>query len=179
MLVGLKTPRSAASVSALLLECHERIRKFIGLACRLGGASDLPAEHVAEAARDVRRYFEEALPLHAQDEEQSILPRLKGRNEALDRWLEAMTAEHRTHAPLIEALCATCGVLQAAPETLEDNRDKLVATSTALQHEFAVHLQQEEEYIIPAIDRWISAQAQAEVLDEIRARRAGAPRGIP
>jgi hypothetical protein len=84
MAVHIGAPRPAAGAVELLLECHERIRHFARLALKLAGTRDLPPAEVAEAAAAVRRYFAEALPLHAADEEESMMPRLRGRDPAVE-----------------------------------------------------------------------------------------------
>ena len=43
-----------------------------------------PRVGVLEASRRCERYFSEALPLHVEDEEQSLLPRRRGRTPELD-----------------------------------------------------------------------------------------------
>ncbi|HEX9400550.1 MAG TPA: hemerythrin domain-containing protein [Anaeromyxobacter sp.] len=60
----------------------------------------------ATAAPDA--YFTEALPLHARDEEESVLPRLHGRDSAVDAELAAMEREHREHGPPLEVLVRAC-----------------------------------------------------------------------
>src|SRR5262245_25640445 len=66
--------RKESDVVDRLLECHERIRNFCALACRL--AEGPPSEQAREAAAQLVRYFTVALPLHVADEEESIRPRL-------------------------------------------------------------------------------------------------------
>ena len=64
---------------ALLDACHERVQRSLALLLRL---ADHLARHgadaqAADAARDVMRYFELAAPLHHEDEERHVLPRLR------------------------------------------------------------------------------------------------------
>jgi len=60
----------------LLLACHVCIRAFTALAGRLASADPAPDAEVAAAAQRVHRYHFVALPLHQEDEERSIAPRL-------------------------------------------------------------------------------------------------------
>jgi len=80
---------------ALMAACHERMARTLTLLERIG-------EHVAshgcddlarDAAKDVLRYFTIAAPLHHEDEELHVLPRLReqGSGELADRLL----ADHR------------------------------------------------------------------------------------
>src|SRR5512132_579542 len=108
MLTRLGAPAAPDDAVGLLLECHDRIRSFLALARRVAQAGPAERDGVAEAAARVRRYFAEALPLHARDEEESILPRLRGREPAVDAELAAMEREHREHGPPLAALVAAC-----------------------------------------------------------------------
>lgn len=62
----------------LLVECHGRIRKALATAHRLAAGTSADSESIADAALGVSSYFAEALPLRAQDAEESILHRLPG-----------------------------------------------------------------------------------------------------
>lgn len=70
---------------ALLMDCHARIRHFAKLAHRIGVDLEATPANRSEACLAVERYFTEALPLHVQDEEESILPRL-GPEAACTTW---------------------------------------------------------------------------------------------
>ncbi len=84
MLTKIGKPAAAGDAVGLLLECHERIRSFLALARRIAEVGPSAPGTVPEAAARVRRYFTEALPLHARDEEESILPRLRGLDPTVD-----------------------------------------------------------------------------------------------
>ena len=114
-------PRERDELLQLLLACHTRIRAFARLAEEMGRRRDLPAHEVADACRRCARYFEEALPLHVVDEEQSLVPRLIHRDRALDACLEAMQAQHVQHTAGTHALIAALHATECAPD------DELVA----------------------------------------------------
>src|SRR5690349_7436087 len=99
MLVKIGSSNESADIADLLVACHDRIRFFIDAAGKLAEGNDTSLEEVREVAARVGRYFSESLPLHIADEEQSILPRLVGREPMLDRTLETMCAEHDVHEP--------------------------------------------------------------------------------
>jgi hypothetical protein len=150
MAVGIGTGKRPTSDEPLdeLLACHQRIRDMIALARRLAGAADAPADEVAAAALRVRRYFVEALPRHVEDEEASLLPRLRGRGDALDAALTAMHDQHGAQGPLEHALIALC--------------DELAADG--------VHLAGEEGVVFPALAALPDADRRA-IRAEMRARR--------
>ena len=159
----------------LLTACHTRIRSFTGLALRLGEASGLAASDVVDAAERVRRYFGEALPLHAQDEEESLAPRLRGRDPALDRALERMAREHLEHGPLLARLIALCVRLEGEPSAHDAVRAELAAVATALSEAMEAHLAAEERDIFPALATALDPPTRARIASEIRARRRGEP----
>ncbi len=164
-----RQPRGERLVD-LLLECHERLRQHLQLAVALGTRDDVPASEVVETCLRCERYFKQALPLHIQDEEQSILPRLQGRDALVDYALEVMEREHSEHAPLIALQKALRG-LRGAPEDAA-RRDDLLAAAEPVARGFADHLRKEEEIIFPAIETLLSRDTQALIVGELRARRA-------
>jgi hypothetical protein len=121
------------TVLAALLACHERIHRFTALAARLATTDGTPAER-AEAAAGVVRYFTVALPLHAADEDDSLAPRLRGRDAAVDAALATMTAEHVAHAGPLAAVVDAARAVVAAPATVPPD---LAAAADALAALFA------------------------------------------
>jgi iron-sulfur cluster repair protein YtfE (RIC family) len=164
--------RAAAPEDAvgLLLDCHDRIRTFLSLARRVAEASSADRD-VPEAAARVARYFREALPLHARDEEESILPRLNGADPEVDAALLRMEREHETHGPPLAALIAACDALAAGPSRLPELAPELSAATAALDAHFVVHLRREEDVIFPAMRRLLTPADDAEIVRELRARR--------
>jgi hypothetical protein len=171
MAVGIGTGKRPTSDEPVdeLLACHQRIRDMLALALRIGGSADAAADEVAAAAARVRRYFVEALPRHVEDEEASLLPRLRGRSPALDAALAAMHEQHAAHGPLEQALIAVCGELAADP-LCHAARAALPDAVAALDAAYAVHLAGEERVVFPALAALPDAERRA-VRAEMRARR--------
>ncbi len=167
-------PRREGGVVDLLLECHGRIRKFSNLAVAIAERDDVPPEEVATVCADVERYFTLALPLHVRDEEESLLPRLYGRDAEVDRALAAMASQHVEHGALISRLVALAAALHADPARLAELAGDLAAVAVPLERELAAHLEHEETVVFPAIARLLDAAAQAAVVGEIAARRSSA-----
>lgn len=166
-----KAGSSPEDISELLLACHERIRRFIAMAVRIGQATDAPESDLREAAGAVRRYFAEALPLHVLDEHDGIEPRLRGRDPRLDQALDRMHAEHAEHAPGLATLVSICGDIELAPHRHPELRLQLLTVAQDLEHQFEHHLEHEERLVIPALRRWLSAEERAQMVVELRARR--------
>ena len=169
-----KIGRAVAPADAvdLRLECHGRIRAFLALARRLGEASDESAEAVSDAALQVHRYFTLALPLHARDEEESILPRLRGRDPWVDLQLDAMVREHREHERPLGRLVEACAGIGADPGRRPGLAGSVLQASAELDRHFLHHLAREEEVIFPAVRRFLDASTDASIVKEIRLRRS-------
>ena len=171
MLIQIGSPTGPSDIVDLLLECHERIRSFTGLACTLASAHGVSESEVRDVAARVTRYFSEALPLHTADEEQSILPRLAGRDPELDAALKRMQSEHHEHEPQLQRLLEICRALQASPERIDQLRASLLSTASALDKAFSSHLEQEEQVVLPAIRALLMPEERDAILSELRARR--------
>src|SRR5512138_1878024 len=171
MLTNIGKPPAPTGTLDLLVECHERIRSFLALARRIADARSPAAEEVRQAAAQVSRYFSKALPLHAEDEERSILPRLLGRDPAVDAELETMRREHAEHERPMRALIDACDALELEPERHSELAATVGQATSELERHFAAHLRREEDVIFPAVRRFLDSQSDAQVVREIRARR--------
>jgi len=171
MLIKIGPLKEPEGIVDMMLECHDRIRSFAALATRLANASEPSQDEIRDAAARVSRYFTEALPLHVADEEQSIVPRLTGKNPEVDSVLQKMHGEHLDHEAKLAALVETCNRLKASPEMLDDVRPTLQETATMLQAEFEAHLKQEEDVVFPAIRSLLTPEQRTTMLSELRSRR--------
>ncbi|HZZ84139.1 MAG TPA: hemerythrin domain-containing protein [Anaeromyxobacteraceae bacterium] len=172
MLTRLGARPTEGDLVDLLLDCHQRIRTFTDLAARLAAAERPSAEEVRDAAARVHRYFSEALPLHARDEEESILPRLEGREPEVDRALSRMRAEHAVHGEPVGAVLALCAALRDDPARHAELAPALGAAAGELRRHFDGHLELEERVIFPAVRRLLDPDAEERARGELRARRA-------
>lgn len=170
--IGTSTTTPSDAVD-LLVDCHARIRHFLAVARGIAerGPSDPAA--VPEAAAAVVRYFTKALPLHARDEEDSIVPRLRGRDPAVDRALDQMLREHAEHDAPLDGLVAACEALASGRGRLADLGPVVARETAALERHFDEHLRNEEAVIFPAMRRFLDADADAAIVRELRARRDG------
>ncbi len=180
MLTRFGKPAAAGDAVDLLLECHERIRSFLALARRTAEASRADQDGIPEVAASVHRYFRQALPLHAKDEEESILPRLRGKDPRVDAELDVMVREHAEHERPLGALVEACEVLAHGPARHAELVPTIAMATEELERHFAVHLRREEEVIFPAVRRLLDRSSDSEIVKEIRARRGvGAQPGSP
>jgi hemerythrin-like domain-containing protein len=170
---------NAADIVDVLVECHDRIRSFIDLARHIALAYAVSHDDIGEAAQRVVRYFSEALPLHVVDEEESIVPRLTGRDAALDAALNTMRREHEEHKLDLELLLRTCRMLMDSPERLPALRETVLGAASSLQQQFVRHLEHEEQTIFPAVRTLLSPADHKAMLREFRVRRRVMPDTVP
>lgn len=172
MLTRIGTTASTPSDAVdLLVDCHARIRHFLALARGIAERGPSEPAAVPEAAAAVVRYFTRALPLHARDEEESIVPRLRGRDPAVDRALEQMLREHAEHDAPLGALVAACEALARGAGRLAELAPVVARETAALERHFEEHLRNEEAIVFPAMRRLLGAEADAAIVRELRARR--------
>ncbi len=178
MLQNIKLPTAPASKSTtpseLLLACHQRIRHFSDVAVKLAHAHGVAENEIVQAAAGLHRYFTVALPLHEADENLSLHPRLRRTvppEEPAGPAADAMLDQHQAIDELVERLVPLWELLRAAPEKLPETSGEMCALSSRLAEIFQAHLKLEEETIFPAIDRYLSAKDQADIVREMRERR--------
>jgi hypothetical protein len=179
MLTRVRRAPVAGDAVDLLLECHVRIRAFLALARRLGEAREETPGALADAALQVQRYFTQALPLHARDEEDSVAVRLRGREPALDRALEDMIREHHAHERPLAELVEACVAIAVDPGRHAGLAGVVLGAVAGLERHFQAHLAREEEVVFPALRRLLDGAADAAVVEEIRARRRPGAKGPP
>lgn len=156
----------------LLLACHARIRSITELAHRIANAEDL--EDLAEGSGRVRRFYSIALPLHAEDEDSSVLPRLihLSHDREVEHALVKMSNEH----PLVDELCGRAADLYASleiePGRIVDLRPDLHSVLREIDVLWEHHFGTEERVIFPAL-ALLSLDDRVAIVRECRARREG------
>lgn len=157
-------------VVGALHDCHDRIRKMLGLAERLATVLGAPLADIKDTAAQVRRYFAEAMPFHVADEHELIVPRLGGQSAALDAALARLEREHEHHEPLLARLIAITAAIASAPDSLASQQGELALLVVELRAALTTHLAHEEAEVFPAI-RELPAEVQIEIRAAMRARR--------
>ena len=163
-----RLPPADDDVSTRLGECHARIRRFLEEAAALARTVDAGVDRQGSAAA-VQRYFAEALPLHTEDEDRSIVPRLGG---PLAPALVRLAAEH---ASILEALVEIeldwARWAAGATDTPTQAHVDLLARLTS---SLLTHLAAEETELFPAIAK-LSAGQRRLIVAEMAARRSPPP----
>jgi len=161
-------------VPEALLDCHRRLRKVTALAVALGQGPAAPAEEVRAVAAQVHKYFTVALPLHEEDEDRSLFPRLLEAAPEIAATIALLRADHQRQEPPVAALVALCGQLRGRPELASQLAGALAAAADAVVASWQDHLAIEERELFPAASR-LPAAARTAIVEEMRARRAHLP----
>lgn len=159
----------------MLGACHERVERLLGLLTKLQQHVLLRGwdESVASAARDVMRYFDQAAPLHHEDEERHVFPPLlAGDDAALRRVVQGLQQDHRD---METAWVAARGVLASVAQTPSPGWAHFSPQETATLTDFARlydrHLREEDGLVYPAAQAGLSPEAlQAMSADMMRRR---------
>lgn len=153
----------------MLAACHERVERMLVLLERLQAhlaqaGADASAQ---QAARDVMRYFDLAAPLHHDDEERHVFPRLRAAGQAA--LADRLHADHEAMRPAWAAVRRT---LAAVAE------GQAAAPAAGAWEDFAAlyrrHLHDEDSAAYPAARAQLDAAALQAMGAEM-ARRRGLP----
>lgn len=165
-------PLQPGDAFQLLLDCHERIQTFSGLAVRLARLSDVPARERAAVAQRIAHYFTVGMPRHVEDEDLSLAPRLReaGASPEALQALEKMSCQHQEIDTVLTPLQAAWRELYAAPERYEALTEQLEGAEqlAALLRE---HLELEERVLFPEARARLTQESVASIAAEIGARR--------
>lgn len=165
----------------LLSDCHRRIEHFLHVLATVAARADggsLTAEY-RQALEASLRYFAVAAPRHTADEEASLFPRLRAREDAAVR--DALALVDRLERDHEEADAHHAAVDRLATRWL--NEDRLGAGEIAelrdrlarLQMLYRDHIAVEEREVFPAAARVLDADQIREIGQEMAKRRQVEP----
>ncbi len=158
---------------AVLKHCHDRIRKQLATLDKLGAhlAVHGADEQSRQAAAAVIKYFEQAAPLHHEDEEQNLIPMLQATAQGEDAALLAqlapgIIAEHHQMDAMWQGLHEQLRAIADGSGTLLRETDARRFADT-----YAAHMEREESHIAPMAKRLFSAEQMAQLGAAMQARR--------
>lgn len=169
----------------MLAACHERVERMLALMARLRQhLLDKGGDDAArQAAIDVMRYFDQAAPLHHQDEELHVFPALLATADARvkgvvgqlledHRQMEALWADVRSALQAVVGAADTAppadGAPQAAAFALSAGQLSAMDRFNAL---YQRHLQDEDGTVYPAAQAVIDAPARQKMGEDMMVRR--------
>ena len=162
----------------MLDACHERVHRMLALLAKLQQHTQAHgwSEPVAQAAVDVMRYFDQAAPLHHEDEERHVFPPLlAGSDAVLRQVVQRLQQDHRDmEAAWVAARAALASVTQAPPAGWAHFSAPEEATLTGFTRLYDRHLLDEDGLVYPAAKAGLLPEAlEAMSADMMRRRRAG------
>jgi iron-sulfur cluster repair protein YtfE (RIC family) len=173
MLLKIGKKNDSPNLDDRLVDCHARIRHFLSTARKLAERPGAPDDQLREAASGVQRYFTEALPRHVADEDESITPKLRGRDADVDAALARMHEEHERHEPIFARLVELCAAIAESPARAKELAPELDELSATAEREMLSHLELEERVVIPALVRLMTPAERDQIIAEMNARRPG------
>lgn len=173
--IGAKT-HNFTDPTGLLSDCHRRIEMFLETLAAAGKVMDAPPSlDTARALQSALVYFRQAAPKHTADEEQSLFPRLRGREEpelksALST-LDRLEKDHEAVSPLhaeVERLAET--YLETGSLSASDVQAFQTAVAR-LQETYREHIRVEDFTVFPLAAHLLSDSDKSAIAQEMAARR--------
>lgn len=157
----------------MLEACHERVHRMLALLARLREHLHThgPDTQAQQAARDVMRYFDQAAPLHHQDEELHVFPPLLAQGEArVAALVRKLQEDHGAmEARWAGARTVLARVAEGRGADVDAAEDAALDAFTALYDD---HIRAEEEIAYPAA-RAVIDEPTCKAMGEEMMRRRG------
>ncbi len=181
VVIGAKAESGFQDPIGLLIDCHRRVEGFLAVLVCVGVQAQggpLTSEQ-RTSLEGALRYFREAAPKHAADEEESLFPRLRttdhpGLEGVLER-VKALQGDH-AEAEIMHAEVERLGQAWLANGTLPEadaaRFNRLLARLTEL---YQSHIAPEEREVFPAAAAAIG-EAQRDAMGKEMAARRGLSR---
>ncbi|MDP1532953.1 MAG: hemerythrin domain-containing protein [Rubrivivax sp.] len=169
---GLNTPAVGFEQPYEMLgACHDRVRRSLDLLQRLQAQVGRQGhdDSTRAAAADVLRYFDLAAPLHHEDEELHVFPRLlAGGDPAMVALVARLQDEHLRMAAAWAALRGPLTSWAGPAPAPAGSLQPLIAGFSAL---YAAHLEDEDGRVFPAAAALTAPLEVAAMAAEMAARR--------
>jgi len=160
------TPRDLVEI---LLEAHTEMLHVVSLAESLAEGSATASAR--EAAQQISDYVEWMAPMHCQDEDHSLAPRLLGRHHAVDEALAQMSRQHLALDAPLARLRLLCRTIARDVDRLQALRFEVGRAASDLRSRLKEHQSLEESMIFPALKRLLYVDELVSIQYEMRQRR--------
>ena len=163
----------------MLVACHERVERMLGLLAKLQHHVLAHGwdESVAGAARDVMRYFDQAAPLHHEDEERHVFPPLLAGDDAvLRRAVQRLQQDHRDmEAAWVAVRAVLASVTESPPPGWAHFSAPEEATLTHFMRLYDRHLHEEDGLVYPSAHACLSPETLEIMSTDMMLRRGLQP----
>lgn len=169
----------------LLGDCHRRIERFLDTLIRVTEVigSEPLSDEARNALETALRYFRDAGPMHTEDEEESLFPRLRqiasGSDENADKATQALAIVERLHTDHEKADKRHLAIDAIGRRWLEagqlpaDEVQQLRHELRDLRAFYTAHLAAEDDELFPLSESLLSQSQLNQMGQEMAARRAG------
>jgi iron-sulfur cluster repair protein YtfE (RIC family) len=166
-------PEETKDILQLLLEGHEQLRGFTALAVQLGHSQGASPLELSEAARRLLRYFTHELPLHLEEEEQGLLPRLftTPLTQELIQQLWELEKQHDEFEARLERLMPLWTTVARTPERYPQLAERLAREGRQFLTAAEKHVLMEERVLFPFVRERFSPDALVALAAEVLLRR--------
>lgn len=176
--IGVKSEGSFQEPLLLLRDCHRRIERFLHQLVRIlegHAATESLKGADKEAFETALRYFENAEPLHTADEEESLFPRLRMKqNEEVERILRTLEADHDVVSTLHREVNVIGRKWLQQGLFNEEERQQILEKLHFLQGIYKEHIGIEDNILFPLSSSLLDA-GELRAVGEEMARRRGVP----
>jgi hemerythrin-like domain-containing protein len=156
----------------MLEACHQRVHRMLTLLARLrehmkAHGADTQAQ---QAARDVMRYFDQAAPLHHQDEELHVFPPLLAQGDpAVTDVVRRLQQDHlRMESAWAAARPVLALVSEGRVDRLQPDDDARLDAFAGL---YDAHIRSEEDIAYPAAQGLLDEAGRAAMGEDMMRRR--------
>lgn len=173
--IGAKT-HNFTDPTGLLSDCHRRIEMFLESLAEVGKVMDQhPSEETARALQVALLYFRQAAPKHTADEEESLFPRLRGREEmevkSAFSTLDRLEKDHETVSPLHAEVERLAEIYLETGSLPSSDREAFQAAVAQLQQIYREHIRVEDSMVFPLAARLLSESDKSAIAQEMAGRR--------
>lgn len=156
----------------LLLDAHIEARQIVSMAESLSSGS--ATSGARETAITIADHVAWLMPMHNEDEDKSLAPRLMGRHHSVDYALDQMKLQHLALAGPMARVRMLCLILAGDISRLHALRFELGAAVKDLRERLAEHHDLEESVVFPALKQLLCTEELESIAAEMLARRAAA-----
>jgi iron-sulfur cluster repair protein YtfE (RIC family) len=168
-----KPHHETKDILQLLLEGHSQLRCFTALAVQLGHAQGASPWELSEAACRVLRYFTHELPLHLEEEEQGLLPRLftTQLSQELIQQLWELERQHEEFESRLQRLMPLWATVARSPERYPQLAERLAREGRQLLTVAEEHALMEEQVLFPFVRERFPPDVLVALATEVLQRR--------
>jgi len=171
--IGAKPDSGFDDPIGMLIDCHRRIERFLGILCAVilrAGGRELTEEEKS-AVMTAIHYFQQGGQRHTSDEEESLFPRLRGKSIPAVESIARLQTEHRQATRLHNSIERLYLAWISSGQLTLDEENRLLSETRQLKDLYDAHIQIEENTVFPYAAETLDTQTLAAIGQEFSRRR--------